>query len=321
VFKDVEESSGDSCIGAVVIPEGVTSIGELGFKSGAAITSIHIPASVTSIGNGAFDGAGVRTVTFAPNSGMTSIGDYAFFNANSLSSISIPSSVTSINGAAFMYTSSLTSFVIPESVTSIGNYAFHRSGLTSITIPASVTEIGVHAFDGASALATVTFAGNGALTVGSEAFSGVARSAKAIFPNGIRSWYGLEVVDLVAVAAEQARVAAEQARVAAEQARVAAEQARVTAVAAEPASGKVLAKNSLSAKSLAQRVGIPIVSPKAKVSMTVSKSSKKKCAVVSGKLITLKAGKCVLTFTVQEPKSKKGKQPKAKKTTKTFVVK
>jgi hypothetical protein len=43
--------------------------------------------------------------------------------------------------------------------------------------------------------------------------------------------------------------------------------------------------------------------------------------VVAGKLKTLKAGKCVVSFTVQEPKPKKGKQPKATKTTKTLVVK
>ena len=38
------------------------------------------------------------------------------------------------------------------------------------------------------------------------------------------------------------------------------------------------------------------------------------------KLKTLKAGNCVVTFTVQEPKPKKGKKPKATKTVKTLVV-
>ena len=64
-----------------------------------------------------------------------------------------------------------------------------------------------------------------------------------------------------------------------------------------------------------------IVSPKAKVTMTVRSSSKKNCAIVAAKLKTLKAGKCVVTFTVQEPKPAKGKQPKATKSVKTLDVK
>jgi hypothetical protein len=72
---------------------------------------------------------------------------------------------------------------------------------------------------------------------------------------------------------------------------------------------------------LAKKVGVKIVSPKAKVTMTVASSSKKNCAVVAGKLKTLKAGNCVVSFTVQEPKPAKGKLPKPAKATKTLVIK
>ena len=82
----------------------------------------------------------------------------------------------------------------------------------------------------------------------------------------------------------------------------------------------VTAKKSYTARTLAERVGIKIVSPKANITMTVASSSKKNCAVVAAKLKTLKAGQCVVTFTVQEPKSSKGKQPKASKTVKTLVI-
>ena len=60
---------------------------------------------------------------------------------------------------------------------------------------------------------------------------------------------------------------------------------------------------------------------KVDVTMTVASSSKKNCAVVTAKLNTLKVGKCVVTFTVQEPKPAKGKQPKASKSIKTLIVK
>jgi hypothetical protein len=123
-----------------------------------------------------------------------------------------------------------------------------------------------------------------------------------------------------AAAAEQAR--AEQARSAA-----AAEQARIVAAAKAKAAAKDLAartitgKKTLAPNALAKKVGVKVVSSKAKVTMKVASSSKKNCAVVAGKLKTLKAGKCVVSFTVQEPKPKKGKQPKATKATKTLVIK
>ena len=83
----------------------------------------------------------------------------------------------------------------------------------------------------------------------------------------------------------------------------------------------VSVKSSLAPKSLAAQVGVTTVSPKATVTFSVAKSSNKICTKSGSKLKTLKAGPCVVTFTVQEPKPKGGKKPKATKTTKSFVVK
>jgi hypothetical protein len=90
--------------------------------------------------------------------------------------------------------------------------------------------------------------------------------------------------------------------------------------AAELAARTIGLKKKFAIKPLAKQVGVPIVSPKAKVTFKVAKSSKKVCTKSGSKLKTLKAGNCVVTFTVQEPKPKKGKKPKATKTVKTFVV-
>jgi hypothetical protein len=80
------------------------------------------------------------------------------------------------------------------------------------------------------------------------------------------------------------------------------------------------AKEAYGAKSIAEQVGVTIVSKKATVSFKVANSSKGICTVSGTKLKTLKAGNCLVTFTVQEPKSIKGKLPKSKKTVKTLVV-
>ena len=55
---------------------------------------IVIPKGVTSIGNYAFEGSGLKSVVIPAS--VTSIGDYAFYECNSMTSVSIPKSVTSI---------------------------------------------------------------------------------------------------------------------------------------------------------------------------------------------------------------------------------
>ena len=94
----------------------------------------------------------------------------------------------------------------------------------------------------------------------------------------------------------------------------------VDRASADLAARTISIKKKYSAKQVAKQVGVVIVSSKAKVSFKVAKSSKKVCTKSGSKLKTLKPGTCVVTFTVQEPKPKKGKKPKAKKTAITFTV-
>ena len=102
---------GELVAGNLVIPEGVTSIGDQAFRGCSALTS----------------------VTFAEGSQLTSIGEYAFRDCSALTSIVIPDSVTSIGDQAFCGCSALTSVTIPAGVTSIGDYAFYNcSQLTYI---------------------------------------------------------------------------------------------------------------------------------------------------------------------------------------------
>ena len=164
--------NGEEIIGDLVIPEGVTSIGNSAFYRCLGLTSVTIPSSVTSIGDGAFGGcSGLTSMTISE--GVTSISNSAFMGCRSLTSVIIPSSVTSIGGSAFSGCTGLTSVTISEGVTSIGDRAFWNcSSLTSVTIPSSVTSIGGNAFSNCENLEVVTCNATTVPSTNTNAFDG-----------------------------------------------------------------------------------------------------------------------------------------------------
>ena len=76
------------------------------YLNGELVTDLVIPNGVTSIGNYTFRGCSSLTSVTIPD-GVTNIGDDAFYYCLSLTSITIPDSVTSIGEWAFYYCSSL----------------------------------------------------------------------------------------------------------------------------------------------------------------------------------------------------------------------
>lgn len=141
--------------GDVIIPDGVTSIGDFAFKDCKTLTGIIIPKSTTSIGNWAFSDCSSLINVDIGNS-ITSIGASAFSNCSSLASLSLPDSVTSIGSWVFLGCNNLKSIIIPNGITDITSGAFSGcSSLTSVVIPNSVTIIGSGAFAGCSSLTSI----------------------------------------------------------------------------------------------------------------------------------------------------------------------
>ena len=169
----------------VVIPDGVTSIGNKAFSHCQSLQTINMPNGVTNIGNYAFMLCkNLQSITI-PNS-VTGIGEGAFQWCGDLQSITIPDSVTSIGKRVFEYCSSLQSVSIPDGVTSIGNKAFeYCSSLQSITIPDSVTSIGDSAFSGCS-LQSITIP-DGVTSIGREAFCGCGWKLSITIPDSVTS--------------------------------------------------------------------------------------------------------------------------------------
>ena len=190
----------------LIIPNGVTSIGDYAFSGCLGLTSVTIPNSTMSIGASAFNNCpGLTSVHISdleawckisfpaynsnplfyahhlylngeeikdlviPNS-ITNIGNYAFRECSALTSISIPNGVASIGDQAFYNCSALTSVTIPNSMTSIGVGAFAYCGLTSVTIPNGVTSIREHAFEKCFHLTSVSI-GSGIKDISDSAFA------------------------------------------------------------------------------------------------------------------------------------------------------
>ena len=126
--------------GGLVIPDGVTGIGEDAFGDCSKLENIRIPKSVTSIGTFAFIGCSKLETICIPKS-VTSIG-MAAFASSGLKSVVIPGSVENIDAYTFEGCKKLKKVIIKDGVKTIGLFAFGDcTSLTDIIIPASVTDI------------------------------------------------------------------------------------------------------------------------------------------------------------------------------------
>ena len=190
--------------GDLVIPNGLTSIGQYAFYCCSNLTSVAIPNSVTNIGNAAFYGCnGLTAVHISDIASWCALvwGDDHWDNPNPLSyarhlylngeevagDLVIPNGVTRICKAAFYYCTNITTVVIPDSVTNIGNSAFYYCrGLTNIVIGNEVTSVGEYAFSSCTNLTSVTIP-DSVTSIGYDAFSSCHGLTNIVIGNGVTS--------------------------------------------------------------------------------------------------------------------------------------
>jgi hypothetical protein len=181
-------------IKGIILPAGLTEIGDYAFKScnnitrvGTTANTLRIPAGVTRIGVSAFhDVTSINSLVFDSRGGAAlAIGARAFAlgndastgTANSIAAsnagfsgaLILPENVTFMNSSnppgsgsgnsyAFQFRSAFTSLEIGNGCSAIPGYAFaYCSGLTEVTLPANVGRLITWAFRRCTGITTFTF--------------------------------------------------------------------------------------------------------------------------------------------------------------------
>ena len=179
-------------IESVIIPNSVTSIGDMAFWGCRSLEYISIPNNVANIGKDVFVGTKwynnksdnaiyINNIlykkfenslekSFTIRKGTVRISCSAFEGCTSLHKITIPYGVISIGDRAFYGCTSLHDLDIPNSVVSIGKSSFQNcKSLENVDIPNSVESIGEGAFQDCSSLQSIDIP-NSVKTIGKCAF-------------------------------------------------------------------------------------------------------------------------------------------------------
>jgi len=134
-------------ITSLVLPEGMTTIGNSAFSGNNNLASVTLPSTLTAIGSGAFSGTSF------------------FSNPDNLSEDHILYCSNYILGANSAVQGHV---VVADGTLGIADFVFLRSSLTSITLPASMRFVGSSAFAYCGSLDTVFMLGENPPSLGSS---------------------------------------------------------------------------------------------------------------------------------------------------------
>ena len=156
-------------IKSLVIPEGITSIGDNSFSDCDLLESVTLPNSLTHIGERAFySNQKLREVGGTVEKGLRYLGNESnpyimLFYINepeSLTTVEINPSCKFIGATVFYNTTQITEVNFPEGVLEIGYQPFtFCNELTTVYLPYTLKRVGTNLFKSCKKLQTVYYAG------------------------------------------------------------------------------------------------------------------------------------------------------------------
>lgn len=157
-FSNTEMENGINSLKSIILPKGVTIIGDDAFSYNTDLEYISIPDTVTSIGKRAFKNCTNLKNIEIPDS-VTYIGEYCFAYCSNLQWIKLSKNIKAINQRLLIGCYSLSSLDIPEGVESIGYAALSSCNkITMLSLPASLKSLNGTAFAGLTRLNNIIVA-------------------------------------------------------------------------------------------------------------------------------------------------------------------
>ena len=164
----------------VVLPESLVKIGKQAFAFCQKLTAIDLPAHLTEIAENAFQECGLKSIV-CPK-GLKKIGRYTFQQCKELASVELNEGIESIKDA-FPYCSALKEIKLPESLAN-GDFSFSScTALEKVELPKGLTEIPNSAFSHCSSLKKIDISA-GVKKINSGAFSSTALES-VVLPEGL----------------------------------------------------------------------------------------------------------------------------------------
>ena len=165
----------------VVIPEGVTKIGDEVFKNNESIQAVVFPTTLREIGNYSFADSGLTGDVYFPNN-LESIGSFSFARLN-LDIVSIPPSLAYSSEYAFISTSiDLVKF--ENGCTIVPSNLFGYSSVKNVKFAPTITEINNFSFYGCKNLQTLDLPA-GLKSIDAFAFSNCQNLQELRLPEGL----------------------------------------------------------------------------------------------------------------------------------------